>query len=434
MKERDGEITTPIPRKRRTSVADRVRVRRGVDAATATADKSPQARARSRLRDQAPARMVVVHKPAPSQQRVAIQRGSVVAGTYRIVDRIARGGTAIVYRAWHITMAREVALKVLTPPGTGNDDIFEARFIREARTLAGLAHPNIIEVIDFGRLEDGRCYLAMEFIDGPRLSDLFRDPDVSATQRLDVLIQVAKGIAHAHANGVVHRDIKLSNAMAIQRKDRAVVKVLDFGLAKILEDDQDITQQGMTMGSPHFMSPEQARGQDLDERTDIYSMGILTWIAFTGKYPFNGSSVTATMVQHCVDPVPWLSRVDTVFPVPQGLCATVRRCLAKDREHRFATADALIEALQDAHAQALQGRIVTLDDPAGYVHPSPANTHAVALAVDSAGHGRRRATTRSVRRLALLGCLLVSTACLWWQEQGVVQPPWTVAESHYRRH
>ncbi|MCK6507453.1 serine/threonine protein kinase [Myxococcota bacterium] len=414
MARNDGDITTPIPRTQRVSVADRVRVRRGVEAAVASAENAPHARVAARVEGQLPAERMQVHTGVQVRPRLGLKRGSVVGGTYRIVDRIARGGTAIVYRAWHITMAREVALKVLTPPGTGREEQFEARFLREARTLAALAHPNIVEVVDFGRLEDGRCYLAMEYLDGPRLTDLFRDPDVSTADRLDVILQVVEGIQHAHARGVVHRDVKLSNAMVVLRNGQRLVKVLDFGLAKLIEDEQELTQHGVTMGSPHFMSPEQARGQDLDARTDIYSLGVLTWVAFTGEFPFAGPTATATMVQHCVEPVPWLSRVPTLVPIPGSLCETVRRCLAKDPDERFPTARALADALQVARTEARQGQHVGITTPLATLLPPPANT-------------APRAHGPSTLRLALLAWLLVGTACLWWQDQGVVPPPWTVA-------
>lgn len=418
MPRNDADITTPIPRTQRVAVADRVRVRRGVEAAVASADQAPHARNAARVEGQLPAERMQVHTGVQVRPRLGLKRGSVVGGTYRIVDRIARGGTAIVYRAWHITMAREVALKVLTPPGTGREEQFEARFLREARTLAGLAHPNIVEVIDFGRLEDGRCYLAMEYLDGPRLTDLFRDPDLSAADRLDVIIQVVEGIHHAHARGVVHRDVKLSNAMVVQRNGQRLVKVLDFGLAKLLEDEQELTQHGVTMGSPHFMSPEQARGQDLDARTDIYSLGVLTWVAFTGEFPFSGSTATATMVQHCVEPVPWLSRARTLVPVPASLCETVRRCMAKDPDERFPTARALVQALQAASTEARRGQHVGLVAPTATTLPAPANG-SQPTASQRAGH--------PTLRLALLAWLLVGTACLWWQDQGAVPPPWTTA-------
>jgi len=414
MRPHEGDITTPIPRTQSRSVADRVRVRRGLKEVEANTEsiRAASIQAAQLGAGSEPAMhsgQLQVKTGLAVRNRIGLKRGTVVGGTYRITDRLGRGGTAIVYRAWHLSLDREVALKVLTPPGNANNQQFEARFVREAHTLARLSHPNIVEVVDFGRLEDGRCYLAMEFLDGPRLTEFFQDPNVSTIQRMDALIQVAQGLSHAHARGIVHRDIKLSNAMVVDRGGRKQVKVLDFGLAKLAEDDQEITQAGITMGSPHFMSPEQARGLELDPRTDVYSLGILAWVAFTGELPFVGDSSTATMVQHCVEPIPWLSRVPTLHPVPEGMCATVRRSMAKDREDRFGSAKELLSALQRARAHASVGRFENLAPPAHVVTPPPANQR----------------PQRSTVRLALLAALLIGTACLWWQDQGLTPAPWT---------
>ncbi len=409
MTHNDGEITTPIPRGRQQQVADRVRVRRGV--AVVEQDTAEiAAQAAQRLVDSSVrGRAVVAGGRSSRPPTRKLRRGSIVAGQYRILDRIARGGTAIVYRAEHLSLGRSVALKILTPPGVGRSDAqFERRFILEARTLAALSHPNIVEVLDFGRVEDGRCYLAMELLDGPRLTEYFRDPDVSALDRLDALIGVARGIAHAHERGVIHRDIKLSNVMVVQTRQGPVVKVLDFGLAKLLDGgSQELTQHGVTMGSPHFMSPEQARGWPLDEGTDIYSMGILAWCAFTGTFPFSGPNATATMLQHVVDPVPYLSDVDPVHAVPPGLADIVRRCMAKDRTDRFATVRELTDDLIATRNRLGRGRVERRLLPPG---PPPSKL--------------REPLNYAERRLVLLACLLIGVACLWWQEQGAVDPPW----------
>lgn len=400
----DGTITTPIPRARQARLADRVRVKVGVAAVEANTDRIRAATLDQIEEHTSDIGVVQARTAVRAIRREGLKRGDLVAESYRIIDRIARGGTAIVYRAEHLGLQRQVALKLLCPPSNarpGND--FERRFILEARTLAELNHPNIVDVFDFGRIEDGRCFLAMELVEGPRLSDLFRDPDVSASDRLDVLIQVCRGILHAHRQGVIHRDIKLSNALVTRRDGCLLVKVLDFGLAKLMdEDDPELTQHGLTLGSPHFMSPEQARGWQLDHRTDIYSLGVLTWCAFTGEYPFTGPSSSATMLQHVVEPVPWLSKAHTVHPVPAGLCSTVRRCMAKDPEDRFGSVSELIAALEDAQQRARRGKVLLNR------------------------HGEQPPPPRQVpTRLALLGGLLVSVACLWWQERGLVPPPWT---------
>ncbi|RME24652.1 MAG: serine/threonine protein kinase, partial [Deltaproteobacteria bacterium] len=405
----DGEITTPIPRGRQQQVADRVRVRRGV-AVVEQDTAEVAAHAARRLVDRNRGGPLVVQGGAASRPRSkSLRSGAVVGGHYRIVNRIARGGTAVVYRADHLTLGRRVALKILTPPGVGPGDAqFERRFILEARTLAALSHPNIVEVLDFGRLEDGRCYLAMELLDGPRLDEWFRNPAVTALERLDALIGVARGIAHAHERGVIHRDIKLSNVMIVRTARGPVAKVLDFGLAKLLDgDNQELTQHGVTMGSPHFMSPEQARGWPLDEGTDIYSLGILAWCAFTGSFPYSGPNATATMLQHVVDPVPYLGDVEQTHPAPPGLADIVRRCMAKNRADRFASMRELTDELIAVRNRAARGRVERrlLPPP-----PPPSRL--------------REPLNPSERRLVLLACLLMSLACLWWQERGLVDPPW----------
>ncbi len=429
----DADITTPIPRGRLRKTADRVRVRHGAAIVEQDSDEiARQAGERLMVRSH-PANAVVDASVGKSRgrRRVGLRKGAVVADHYRVLDRIARGGTAIVYQAEHLGMGRRVALKILTPPGNATDDlVFERRFVLEARTLAALHHPNIVEVLDFGRVEDGRCYLAMELLEGPRLTEFFRDPQVTAEERLEALIGVAKGIEHAHGHGVIHRDIKLSNVMVVQRAGRPVVKVLDFGLAKLLDaDTPELTQHGVTMGSPHFMSPEQARGWELDEGTDIYSMGVLAWCAFTGDFPYAGPTSTATMLQHVIDPVPHLDQAKTSIPVPPGLGDVVHRCMAKGRESRYATMADLVAALEAVRTPALQppaplaARAAPPADgslPPGPLAVSPSDD----FVLPSPTYAPMNATER---RLVLLACLLMSVACLWWQERGVVQPPWVRA-------
>ncbi|MCB9780808.1 MAG: serine/threonine protein kinase [Alphaproteobacteria bacterium] len=410
MSNRDGDSPNPTPDDDLDRAAARERVRRGIDQERERR-KTPGVDAIRRLAGVDDADEPKVVPGGGGRTREGLRRGQVVATHYRIIDRIARGGTAIVYRAHHMGIDREVAFKLLAPPQTTrNDGNFEARFVREARALAALSHPNIVEIIDFGRLDDGRCYLVMEYLEGLRLTEYYKDPDTSVVERLDSVIDLVEGLAHAHARGIVHRDVKLSNALVVRRGDRMVTKILDFGLARLVdeEEDQEITQEGVTMGSPHFMSPEQARGKLLDPRTDIYSIGVLIWVAFTARYPFSGPTSAATMLQHVTEPVPWLSREETVHPVPEGLCATVRTCLAKDRRDRYASARLLVADLRKARAAAAEGRFdaTGVDAPL----PPPANVPG----------------PRGHIRLALLGWLLVFTACLWWQEEGVTPPPWTV--------
>ncbi len=396
MNEKDGEITTPIPRSRSAAEAARVRVRNGVKA----------------VQDGGPAPSLRVHTAVQARPRAGLRPGEVVAGHYRILERVARGGSAIVYRAWHQGLQRPVALKVLILNGGADDPDFEARFVREARAMLALHHENIVEVVDFGRLEDGRCFLATEFLDGLRLTDVFKDSSVDAPTRLELLAQIADGLAHAHAQGIIHRDIKLSNVMVVPAGPRPRARILDFGLARLMDEDQELTRHGVVMGSPHFMSPEQARGQELDPRTDVYSLGVLAWVAFTGCFPYSGPTPTATMVQHCVEPVPLLSHARLLLPIPPGLAAVVARCMAKDPAARYPRMEELAQAFRQAADDVRRGAFVGLQTPQAVALPAPAN----------------RPPAPAPTRLALLGCLLISAACLWWQEEGLVPPPWVTPQ------
>lgn len=419
----DGEITTPIPKSRTAAEAARVRVRRGMKLVEESVDRGPAASPQRAPADARPAERVQVHTAVQARPRTGLARGAIVGGCYRIVERLARGGSAIVYRAFHTELKREVALKVLVLAGTVDDHSFETRFVQEAKALVALQHPHIVEVVDFGRLEDGRPYLAMEFVDGPRLNEVFRDTEVGVADRLEILAQVADALAHAHATGVIHRDVKLSNVMALPGPTGWTVKVLDFGLARLVEEDQELTRQGVVMGSPHFMSPEQARGQVLDSRTDIYSLGVLAWVAFTGCFPFSGPTPAATMVQHCVEPVPMLSMARTLFPVPEGLSQVVSRCMAKEPDARIARMEDLAIALRAAAERARKGYFIGLGAPEAVVLPPPANLPPPVVVASS---------PPSHIRLALLAWLLVSTACLWWQEEGAVPPPWAAVQLERR--
>jgi predicted Ser/Thr protein kinase len=263
--------------------------------------------------------------------------GSIVADRYQVDKLIARGGMSTVYLAHQTKLNRPVALKVLSPPPSGDEAAaFEQRFKREAQTLAQLEHPNIVVLYDYGETEDGRYFLAMEYIDGPRLSDVLKDGPLSTQRALSLLIQVCAGLRFAHKRGVVHRDLKPSNLLIRQNDDgQEVVKIVDFGLVKLTEADQSITRAGLILGSPHCMAPEQVKGLDIDHRADIYAVGVLLFRTLTGQYPFHGPNSAATMIAHLNHPIPTFYSVAPQLEVPPGLEDIVRRCLAKHPSDRF---------------------------------------------------------------------------------------------------
>ena len=268
----------------------------------------------------------------------------VVGGRYRVERLIARGGMGTVYLARQLELNRMVALKVLTP-GSESDDggSFEERFRLEAETLGNLSHPHIVTLYDYGETADGRFFLALEYIEGPRFTDILRGGPMEPRRAVSLILQVCRALRYAHKRGVVHRDLKPSNLLIGRDDDGSEhVKVVDFGLVKVLEDDQSLTRAGLILGSPHCMSPEQIRGADIDHRADLYAIGILLFRALTGKWPFHGESSTATMIAHINNPVPAFAAVAPDQRFPPGLEAAVRRCLEKDVERRFPDVGALM--------------------------------------------------------------------------------------------
>ncbi|MBW2255202.1 MAG: serine/threonine protein kinase [Deltaproteobacteria bacterium] len=255
------------------------------------------------------------------QERAEPRDGTIIAGRYQVDRLIARGGMAAVYLAHHVKLNRPVALKILSPPPDAEDPgAFEERFQLEAETLASLDHPNIVILHDFGETADGRFFLAMEFVEGPRLSDALRDGPLPSERALHLIMQVCAALRYAHKRGVVHRDLKPSNLLIRRREDgEEKVKVVDFGLVKLTEADQSITRAGLILGSPHCMAPEQVKGLDVDHRADIYATGVLMFRALTGQYPFHGPNSAATMIAHLNQPVPTFFSVAPELVAPAGL-------------------------------------------------------------------------------------------------------------------
>ncbi|MBW1879355.1 MAG: serine/threonine protein kinase [Deltaproteobacteria bacterium] len=280
-------------------------------------------------------------------ERAEPRDGTIIAGRYQVDRLIARGGMAAVYLAHHVKLNRPVALKILSPPPDAEDPgAFEERFQLEAETLASLDHPNIVILHDFGETVDGRFFLAMEFVEGPRLSDALRDGPLPSERALHLIMQVCAALRYAHKRGVVHRDLKPSNLLIRRREDgEEKVKVVDFGLVKLTEADQSITRAGLILGSPHCMAPEQVKGLDVDHRADIYATGVLMFRALTGQYPFHGPNSAATMIAHLNQPVPTFFSVAPELVAPAGLEEIVRKCLSKSPNDRYPDMQSLMDDL-----------------------------------------------------------------------------------------
>lgn len=285
---------------------------------------------------------------------------------FEIAERVGRGGMGRVYRARQVSLDRVVALKIL--PGTlSQDERYIERFYREARAAAKLRHPNIVSGIDVG-FADGVHYFAMEFVDGLSLDRLLRQRGkLPEREALGIARQVALALDHAHENGVVHRDIKPSNIMVTKGGE---AKLCDLGLAKREDvDEEGLVEPGKAVGSPRYMSPEQARsGRTEDYRTDIYSLGVTLFYTLSGRTPFEGDTAKEVMRKHVYDPPPELSDVEpSVAPATSALA---EKMLAKEPDQRHQTCKELVEHIDRVCEQVRAGHVQAAE-PAQEAEPKP---------------------------------------------------------------
>jgi serine/threonine-protein kinase len=267
--------------------------------------------------------------------------------SYRIIGTLGRGGMGVVYRVEHQVLRKEFALKVLAGAVLASDPDSARRFQREARAAARVKHHGIVDVSDFGTLPDGRPYLVMELLRGESLAErLRRDGALQPAHAVRLVRKATEALAAAHRAGVVHRDITASNIF-VERDASGdeLVKLVDFGAARTPEPGEEIPDgpPGMVLGTPYYMAPEQARGQHTDERTDIYSLGVVLYEVLAGAVPFNDPSIREIVRKHVFEPAP-LPR-SPHEALPEDLERLVERCLAKEPAERYQSADALLDDL-----------------------------------------------------------------------------------------
>jgi len=281
--------------------------------------------------------------------------GKVIAGRYRIDARLGEGGMGAVYRVEHTHMRKRLALKVLHREMTNQTEIV-ARFEREAMAAAHIDHPNVAGATDFGKLEDGSCYLVLEYVEGTSLRSQIDKGALNIGRAVHITIQIFAALRRAHDLGIVHRDLKPENVLLVDKDgDADFVKVLDFGIARVpigslggpgSPDGPSLTRAGMVYGTPEYMAPEQALGQAVDGRSDMYGVGVMLFEMLTGRRPYDNKDKVALLGQHVAGPIPSARERAPQAMIPADLDAVVMKLLSKSPSDRYADAAAVIEALQ----------------------------------------------------------------------------------------
>ena len=281
--------------------------------------------------------------------------GRTIDERYRVEALLGEGGMGLVYRVTHTRLNKPLAIKVLRRENTRDEEVL-ARFRREAESASAIGNQHIVDVNDFGALEDGSTYFVMECLEG---MDLIEAMDVAQRmpeeRALHIATQICKALGAAHEAGIVHRDLKPENVFLTRREGTAdFVKVLDFGIAKVANGPKRLTRQGEVLGTPHYMSPEQCEGEDVDHRTDIYALGVLLYEMLTGHVPHDADTLMGILTKHLYeDPIPPKVRVPQVS---EQLEQVIMRCLDKRPDHRYQTMREL---------EADLGRIQTGQRPVG---------------------------------------------------------------------
>jgi serine/threonine protein kinase len=359
----------------------------------------------------------------------------VLAGRYDLGERLGVGGMSTVRLARDRRLEREVAVKVLAEH-LAEDPQFVARFRREALAAARLVHPNIVQVFDFGLDEPtGRHYIVMEYIRGQSAAEILRERSIlPVSEALAIVSQACRGLDYAHRNGVVHRDIKPGNLL---RSEEGTVKVADFGIARNLGDESSITQVGSVLGTAAYLAPEQAHGEEVGPRADLYGLGVVTYQALSGRLPYEAQSLTELALKQQREAPPLLNHLNP--DVTPQLAAAVDRALALDPRDRFASAEEMRQALADGArgvgplpdedathvlgAQTAPTSVsprrdpATVDQPAVVARqpqpsrrPTPAPAPAAPPAAREARRAPRRRRRGAFRRLMTLVVILILVA------------------------
>jgi serine/threonine-protein kinase len=300
----------------------------------------------------------------------ALPVGTVVGDRYRIVGQLGAGGMGAVYVAEHVHMRKKLALKVLHAEMSSSPEVL-ARFEREAMAAAHIDHPNVAAATDFGRTPDGAFFLVLELVEGKSLRDIVEEGPLPEARALPITRQIASALARAHELGIVHRDLKPENVIVTQRDEGDFAKVLDFGIAKVRVEDlaggppsgQVLTQLGTVFGTPEYMAPEQAMGQPVDARADLYALGVMLYEMLSGVRPFADDNPVRLLMMHVSDAPPPLESHPAAAQTSPAVREVVMRLLAKKPEDRYASARELLAAIDATAASAATPEPVSVSQP-----------------------------------------------------------------------
>ncbi|MBI3180749.1 MAG: protein kinase [Myxococcales bacterium] len=288
----------------------------------------------------------------------------IVDGRYRIVRKLGQGGMGAVYLAELVGIGHKVALKFLKSDLSEDADIAR-RFLNEAKSYALVAHPNAVVLHDFKQDDEGNLFIAMEYFEGEDLKRILAERGrLSLPEAAEIILQVADVLGHAHTRGVVHRDLKPENVM-IRKGLRGIhVKVLDFGIARLMGESTKLTMRGSIAGTPRYMAPEQVEGTEVDHRVDIYALGVVFFELLTGVQPFDGQTIAEILRNQVVKPMPHLADAVPAVDAPE-IDAVIQKATAKSREQRFGDMTAFAHALVEALPTLAQGPALSLATSSG---------------------------------------------------------------------
>lgn len=294
-----------------------------------------------------------------------LETGQIIAGRYVLESPIGEGAMGTVFRAEDQTLKRQIAIKFLFVKGTRDPQAMIDQFLREARIAASVQHRNVIQTVDFGTCDQYQPFMVMELLSGESLGErMAREPGLTREQLIHIVSLTLRGLAAVHDAGIVHRDLKPQNIFLQRDADAVYPKILDFGISRSLQHggarpSAIATQEGLIVGTPDYMSPEQARGEaNIDKRSDIYSMAVVLYEGLTGRLPFEADTVGDLIVQIMTQEPQRLREIDP--SIPEALSDMVAQAMSKSREHRFADARAMRRALLAVAQSSLPGPSASL--------------------------------------------------------------------------